>query len=95
MQKINEKYVYIDSKIKVLESEIQKKLAESKSKAGNYFTRLDTLSPLKTLTRGYSVTEHNEKVIKSIKEVKENDEIRIRLEDGHIEAKVINVKQNK
>ncbi len=44
--------------------------------------KLDALSPLKTLYRGYSITEKNNKVIKSKEELKTNDLIEIRFIDG-------------
>ena len=51
-------------------------------------TKLDNLSPLKTLTRGYSIIEKNNKVIKSVKDLKLNDTIKIRLLDGNTNAKI-------
>jgi len=51
-------------------------------------TKLDTLSPLKTLARGYSIAEHNGKILRTTKQIKENDEISVRLEDGKLIAKV-------
>lgn len=87
-KKINEQYIYIDNKIKQLESLIQKKITESRNNATNYIAKLDALSPLKTLTRGYSIAEYNGKVIKSVKEIKKDDEISVRLEDGKILANV-------
>ena len=45
-------------------------------------TKLEYLSPLKTLGRGYSVVSKNGKTIKSVKEVKKNDRIEITVFDG-------------
>lgn len=48
-------------------------------------SKLDALSPLKTLTRGYSVVENKErKVIKSVKDVKKDDKLNLTLVDGKI-----------
>ena len=52
-------------------------------------SKLDALSPLKTLTRGYSIVETENKIIKSVKELKTGDKIQIRLKDGKKEAQVI------
>ena len=38
-------------------------------------SKLDTLSPLKTLTRGYSLTEKDNKIVKSAKELKKDDKV--------------------
>jgi exodeoxyribonuclease VII large subunit len=53
-------------------------------------TKLDTLSPLKTLARGYSIVEKNDNIVKSINDVKDGDEINIRLIDGKTKAKICN-----
>ena len=87
-KRINEEYMNIDSIIKQLEKAIQIKLADSKTIAAKYFAKLDALSPLKTLTRGYSITELNGKVLKKSKEVKVNDEINIKLQEGGLTAQV-------
>ena len=94
LKKINENYLNIDMKIKSMQTAIQNILNENKVKTKNYILKLDALSPLKTLARGYSITEHNGKILKSIKQVKENDEIGIRLEDGKIFAKTLKIENN-
>lgn len=52
------------------------------------FKGLDLVSPLAVLGRGYSVVEQNGTVIQSVEQVKENDELTIRVTDGIIHAKV-------
>ena len=52
-------------------------------------SKLEPLNPISTLKRGYSIAKHNDKVIKSIKEVKKGDIINISINDGDIDAKVI------
>ena len=94
MKQINEKYILVDMKTKEIENNILNKLKESKNKATNIITKLDTLSPLKTLARGYSITEYNGKILKSVKQIKTNDEIEIRLNDGNITAKALEILNN-
>ena len=94
MKQINEKYIFIDMKTKEIENNILNKLKESKNKATNIITKLDTLSPLKTLARGYSITEYNGKILKSVKQVKEDEKIEIRLKDGNITAKALKILNN-
>ena len=51
--------------------------------------RLDSLSPLKTLSRGYSiVTTQNGNIAKSVEDLKKDDEVKIRLIDGEKQAKI-------
>lgn len=52
-------------------------------------TKLDLLSPLSILSRGYSLTyDHQGKVIKSVRSVNQGDSIALRLKDGIIECGV-------
>lgn len=57
--------------------------------------KLDALSPLKVLTRGYSVTKNTDgSVVHSITQVKHHDNILITVSDGTIEAIVDKKEQN-
>ena len=85
-QKINDLYVKIDRNVKSIENSITKKVKESKLKAIEQITKLDALSPLKTLTRGYSIVQKDDKVITSVKQLKNDDEIDIKLKDGGAKA---------
>ncbi len=49
---------------------------------------LDSLSPLKILSRGYAIVQNEKMIIKSINDVKTNDTVSIMLSDGKINAKV-------
>ena len=88
LQNIQDKYIYIDRINKSMQLSINTKLQESKTKMVELITKLDNLSPLKTLTRGYSLVEKNNKIIKSIKDVNVGDEVNIRLIDGNAKAKI-------
>lgn len=61
-------------------------------KANKYLqivSKLETLSPLLTLKRGYSISRCNGKVINSVKEIKKKDIVNVELNDGIINAEVI------
>jgi len=89
LQKINEYYMQVDKFVKQIENSSIKKLKDSKLEAAKLITRLDTLSPLKTLTRGYCIAEIDGKAITSVKNLKKDMEIDIRFQDGNSKAKVI------
>lgn len=90
LQKINERYITIDMKVKQMQSYITNKLKDDKTKMVELITKLDTLSPLKTLARGYSLTTSQDgKVIKSVKSLSKNDDVIIRFQDGNANAKII------
>ena len=86
LRKINDNYIKLDNCIKQIENSIKVKHEKEKTKHIELIAKLDALSPLKTLYRGYSITEKNNKVIKSKEELKTNDLIEIRFIDGKKEA---------
>ena len=89
LRNINDNYLKIDTYIKRLESCIQAKQKEEKTKYVELVSKLDALSPLKTLTRGYSLVEKDGEIIKSVNDVKSEDKIDIRFVDGVKEAKIL------
>lgn len=89
LRNINDNYLKIDTYIKKLENLIKDKQKENKTKYIELISKLDTLSPLKTLTRGYSIAEKNGKIIKSIKEINNGDKIDIRFIDGKKQAQIL------
>ena len=89
LRNINDNYLKIDTYIKRLERCIQAKQKEEKTKYVELVSKLDALSPLKTLTRGYSLVEKDGEIIKSVNDVKSEDKIDIRFVDGVKEAKIL------
>ena len=89
LRNINDQYLKLDIIIKNMTNSVLTKLQKSKTEAATNITKLDTLSPLKTLSRGYSIIQKDDKVIKSSKDLKQDDIISIRLQDGDKDAKII------
>lgn len=52
-------------------------------------SKLETLSPLLTLKRGYTMTKVGNRVINSSKKIKKDDIINVEFSDGSVDAKVI------
>lgn len=88
-RRIQENYIKIDSYVKQLENLINKTKEKNKNKYIELVSKLDTLSPLKTLTRGYSIIEKDGKIVKSITDLQTEDKISIRLKDGEKQAKIM------
>ena len=63
-------------------------LDKTKQKYALLLSKLDALSPLKTLERGYGIVKLNDKAITSIKDLKTDDLINIELKDGSVNALV-------
>lgn len=88
-QKINEQYMVIDMKVKTLQNSMMLKLKEAKTSFVKETAKLDSLSPLKTLTRGYSiVTEQDGKIIKSVNDLNSGEKVNLRLSDGQKTATI-------
>ena len=88
LRKVNDNYLKIDSYLKQLDNTIKVKQEKEKAKYIELVAKLDTLSPLKTLCRGFSITEKENKIIKSKEELKQGDVVNIRFVDGEKQAVV-------
>ena len=60
----------------------------------NIIDKLELLNPLNILGRGYSITYLDDKALKNVSDVKKDDVLSIRLSNGLIKSKVIDVKEN-
>ncbi len=89
LQKINEKYILIDMKVKSIQNSMTAIYNKKKTEMVKHVAKLDGLSPLKTLTRGYSIVQMDGKVISSVSQLKKDDEVDIRLTDGTSRAKIL------
>lgn len=89
LQKVNENYMLIDKYVKSIQNSIVTKYKDKKLEAIKLYSKLDALSPLKTLARGYSITEKEGKIIHKASELKQGDELTLRFEDGKVNTKVL------
>lgn len=89
-QKINEQYMLIDMKVKSLQNSILLKIKEDKTKFVKEVAKLDALSPLKTLTRGYSIiSKQDGRIAKEVRDLSQGEKVSIRLSDGKVDAQVL------
>ncbi len=93
---VEPKLIYKDKleRIKVLNDKldliIKHRYDQSLSQIKSLKTRLETLSVNNTLNRGYSILEdENGIILKSVKQIKINDTLNIKLSDGTIKSKVL------
>lgn len=68
-------------------------LKEKNNKLSLSIAKLDSLSPLKTLNRGFNVSYNEDSVIRSIKDVKKDDKIKMKLLDGNVFCSVENIEE--
>ncbi len=89
MQKINERYISIDMHTKSINNSILSKINNSRMKFNNVLTKIDALSPMKTMARGYSITEKDGRIIKKVAELKAGDEVSLKYIDGTAKAQIL------
>ena len=82
LQRVQEEYLKIDISVKALQNAIGLKLKDTKSNLAKNISKLDALSPLKTLSRGYCISEKEGNVIRSVKDLNKGDNIDLKFMHG-------------
>ena len=83
---IRDKVIQLDQIYDKINFRLEQNLETSKEKLSKKAALLHNLSPLATISRGYSIVEKKGHVINSIEEVNVNDEINITLKDGDLDC---------
>ena len=92
----NPEILYMQNKEKLnlinlnLNKIIKRKLEDNVDELRTLMEKLELVNPLNVLKRGFSLTYKNNKIIKSVKNVKKDDILNIKLKDGNI---IVNVKE--
>lgn len=89
MRKIMDDSIILDDYMKRLENAMKEIKTEKKNKYIELVTKLDSISPLKTLIRGYSLTEKDGQIIKKASQIDKGDIITIKFSDGEKNAEVL------
>ena len=76
-----------------LQRRCQQLIENKKQKLHNNMHLLDTVSPLATLARGYSISFKHGEIVKSTQQVKVGDVLVTRLEDGEIRSEVSKINE--
>lgn len=95
MVKVEDNRIYLDSLYKNFENAFQGILNEKKQSLALNASKLDALSPLSSLQRGFSVTKDTAgKVVKSVGQISDGDEITVLVSDGSLLADVKKIEKN-
>ena len=89
IQNMQNNYLRLDGLIKQMENIIKTKEQEKEKDFKAMVLKLDALSPLKTMVRGFSIIEKEGKIVKQAKDLKKDDNISIKLIDGNVNAKIL------
>ena len=87
-RRIQDNYIRMGNQMKQLVNHIQIRHEKEQMKYNELVAKLDAYSPLKTLARGYSITQKEGKVIKKQSELKSDDVVELRFVDGNVQAKI-------
>ncbi len=91
VQKLNENrenLVYLSEKLTSFATD---KVNKEKLKFSALTGKLDVLSPLGVISRGYALASVDGKIIKSVKDIKENDVLDVKLSDGELKTQIIGI----
>lgn len=96
LQQLRYEKTRVENDEKLLKKAVLQQLNLRKEEFRSVIRTLEALNPLSIMTRGYSLTYHNGKVLKSIKDIKEHDEVEFHLNDGTATATITSItKDNK
>ena len=91
---IDERKLRLNYNIRTLSNSINMRLMVARSSLANLAGRLDALSPLAVLSRGYSITmDKQSNILKSINELQVDDNINISLHDGNVNCTVNSISE--
>lgn len=86
-ERVEDLNLRLDSLVRQMADSLKMKTMAGRGILAADAAKLDALSPLQTLSRGYSIpTKHDGTVIRSVKEVKPGDEFTLRLKDGNTDC---------
>ncbi|MBA5600649.1 exodeoxyribonuclease VII large subunit [Pectobacterium aroidearum] len=78
-----------------MQSAVERQLNQNKQKLGIACSRLEGVSPLATLARGYNVTTTSDgKVLKNVTQITPGETLKTRLQDGWVESQVTTLVPN-
>ena len=89
LQKINEKSISLDMLVKSIQNSINQKVTKARAESIKLIAKLDALSPLKTLSRGYSIAEKDGKIVSNIDDTNIDDILELRMKNGKLKTKVV------
>lgn len=84
----------LDQQTKLLTKQMQQVLQKKQWEFQHKLSKMDALSPLKIMNRGYSLAyQEDGTIIKNVRQAEKGDTIQVHLQDGRLECEVQNVKE--
>ena len=83
--------LYLDTLISKINSNFKDSLTRKSSDFAMICSKLDSLSPLKVLARGYSITKKDNNIISNKKDLLLGDSVTLQFTDGNVKAEITEV----
>ena len=91
---VDDRRIALDRMRERLTAAMERQVAKKEQSAVRLGAALDAMSPLRVLARGYSVTSTPEgRTVRSVKELREGDSVRLRFADGRADCLVRHVEE--
>ena len=90
-QKIEKSILKYEELTKRLDKAYEKIISEKENEFISSVSKLEAMSPVSVLMRGYSLVYRNDRIVSRTSELTENDNVTIRLSDGKATAKIISL----
>ncbi len=92
LNQIKDKYQILDDLLRNLLNYMDRNIIDNKNKIDNLYSKINYLSPISSLNRGYTIIlDKNDNLISETEQLSVNDEFNLILKDGMIEAKVVKI----
>lgn len=88
---VEERAMRLDRVVRGFSGAVQSPVSEAKTRLATAAGKLDALSPLRVLSRGYALVSRDDVAILSAGEVKPADNLSLRLHDGTLDCRVVAV----
>ena len=86
---IDERLATVDALLAQAEAAAERRIDTERARFVSLTGRLDALSPLKVMSRGYSIAVNNDRIIKSVSELNTGERFTLRLSDGEKKCEVL------
>ena len=93
MKTIHAEQLLLSENHNALQTDMQRKLTDSKTDLQTNMNLLDAYSPLKILSRGYSIVDYKGESVTDAEKLQIHDEIEIRMHKGRVKASVEEIKK--
>ncbi len=94
-QNIIGRQTQVDYKEKRLIAQMRSIIKDKHQRTDSAIQSLDLLSPLQTLSRGYSYTMKEDEIIRSVEDVSVGDYITVQMTDGKLQAEIKDIEEEK